>query len=144
MGVWSLSLQEPVTGGVALPYLMAGPGRRAVGYIFDMPGATFVAAVVGLVVGLIVASLVSIPFYSLGHPAGWAAPVAISLALGCGGMLLGVKREGDIRAILPGWTPPPAPERSRSMGRAFPALNPCSTWLLHRVLHYRERPAALF
>ena len=110
-----------VTGGVALPYLMAGPGRRAVGYIFDMPGATFVAAVVGLVVGLIVASLVSIPFYSLGHPAGWAAPVAISLALGCGGMLLGVKRERDIRAILPGLDPAPRAGAKLFDGESIPS-----------------------
>ena len=91
-----------VVGGLAVPYLITGPGRRAARYVFDMPGATFVAAIVGLVIGLIVASLVSIPFYSVSGPPGLAVPVGISLVFGWGGIWLGVRRERDIRAILPG------------------------------------------
>ena len=91
-----------LAGGLAIPYLIIGPGRQAARYVFDMPGSTFVAAVVGLVVGLIVASLVSIPFYAVSGPMGLAVPVGICLVLGWGGILLGIQRERDIRAILPG------------------------------------------
>ena len=91
-----------LAGGLAIPYLITGPGRQAARYVFDMPGSTFVAAVVGLVVGLIVASLVSIPFYAVSGPMGLAVPVGICLVLGWGGILLGIQRERDIRAILPG------------------------------------------
>ncbi len=89
-------------GGLVVPYLILGPGRRGIRYFTDLPGATLVAAVVGLVVGLIIASLVSIPFYSLTGTIGWAAPIAISLAAGLGGLWLGIQRERDIRAIMPG------------------------------------------
>ncbi len=89
-------------GGLAVPYLLLGPGRRWVRYFIELPGATLIAAVVGLVVGLIIASLVSIPFYSLTGTLGWAVPIAISLAAGVGGLWLGIQRERDIRAIIPG------------------------------------------
>ena len=89
-------------GGGFIPLVIAGPGRRASKFISEMPGATLIAAVVGLVVGLVVASLVSIPFYAMGGAPGLAAPVAISVVFGWGGLWLGVKRDRDIRAILPG------------------------------------------
>ena len=88
--------------GAAIPFIVAGPGRGLGKYISEMPGATLIAAVVGMVVGLIVASLVSIPFYSISGVVGVAVPVIISVALGWGGMWLGMQRERDIRAILPG------------------------------------------
>ncbi|CAI8030077.1 Uncharacterized PIN and TRAM-domain containing protein Lin0266 [Geodia barretti] len=91
-----------VVGGGIIPFLIAGPGRSVAKYISELPGATLVAAVVGLVVGLIVASLVSIPFYAMSGTMGVAVPVAISLLFGCGGMWLGIQRERDIRAIVPG------------------------------------------
>ena len=91
-----------VIGGAVIPFLVTGPGRGMGKYISEMPGATLVAAVAGLVVGLLVASLVSIPFYSLSGAMGVAVPVIISVALGWGGIWLGIKRERDIRAILPG------------------------------------------
>ena len=89
-------------GGAVVPFVVTGPGRRLGKYISEMPGATLIAAMVGMVVGLIVASLVSIPFYSINGAAGVAVPVIISVALGWGGMWLGIQRERDIRAILPG------------------------------------------
>ena len=91
-----------LVGGAVIPFLMVGPGRRASIYISEMPGATLVAGVIGLVVGLIIASLVSIPFYAMSGTPGFAVPVIISVFLGCGGLWLGVKRERDIRAIVPG------------------------------------------
>ena len=91
-----------IIGGAVIPFLITGPGRGVAKYISEMPGATLIAAVVGLVVGLIVASLVSIPFYSASGAVGIAAPVVISVALGWGGIWLGIQRERDIRAILPG------------------------------------------
>ena len=91
-----------LVGGLAVPYLILGPDRRWVRYFIELPGATLIAAVVGLVVGLIIASLVSIPFYSLTGVMGWAAPIVISLIAGLGGIWLGIQRERDIRAILPG------------------------------------------
>ena len=89
-------------GGAIVPYLITGPGFKAAKYISEMPGATLVAAVVGLVVGLIVASLLSIPFYALSGVLGLALPVAISIVFGWGGLWLGIQRERDIRAIIPG------------------------------------------
>ncbi len=91
-----------IVGGVVFPFLITGPGRRAAKHISEMPGATLVAAVFGLIVGLVVASLVSIPFYAFSGAAGLAVPVAISVAFGWGGIWLGIQRERDIRAILPG------------------------------------------
>ena len=91
-----------LVGGALLPYLLSGPGGRAARHISEMPGAHLIAAVVGLVVGLIVASLVSIPFYALSGMVGLAVPVIISIAFGVGGLWLGIQRERDIRAILPG------------------------------------------
>ena len=101
---WGLgfAVSGVVIGGVLLPFIVTGPGRGVGRYISEMPGATLVAAVAGLVVGLIVASLVSIPFYSISGVAGVAVPVVISVALGWGGMWLGIQRERDIRAIMPG------------------------------------------
>ena len=96
-------------GGLVLPYLIAGPGRRAARHISEMPGATLIAAAVGLVMGLIVASLVSIPFYAMSGTPGLAVPVGISLFLGWGGLWLGVQRERDIRAIIPGLDVEPLP-----------------------------------
>ena len=91
-----------LTGGGLFPSLLAGPARKAAKHISEMPGAHLIAAVVGLVVGLIVASLVSIPFYALSGMVGLAVPVVISLVFGMGGLWLGIQRERDIRAILPG------------------------------------------
>ena len=88
--------------GAVITFIVTGPGRGVGKYISEMPGATLVAAVAGLVVGLIVASLVSIPFYSISGAVGVAVPVVISVALGWGGMWLGIQRERDIRAIMPG------------------------------------------
>ena len=53
------------------------------------PGATLVSAMLGLLVGLAVAALVSIPFYALDGLMDWVVPVAISLALGAGGLWIG-------------------------------------------------------
>ena len=89
-------------GGLAIPFLIVGPGRSGIRYFIELPGATLVAGLIGLVVGLIVASLVSIPLYSLEDPLGWAMPIAISIAAGVGGLWLGIQRERDIRAIVPG------------------------------------------
>ena len=89
-------------GGLVLPYILLGPGKTATRKLVDLPGATLVSAVFGLVVGLIVASLVSIPFYSLESHIGWAVPIVISIVAGAGGVWLGIQRERDIRAILPG------------------------------------------
>ena len=65
------------------------------------PGSTLVSAMLGLLVGLAIAALVSIPFYALDGVMDWVIPVAISLALGTGGLWLGAQREADVRAILP-------------------------------------------
>ncbi len=89
-------------GGIVVPYLMVSPGRAWARYLVDLPGATLVAGVVGLVIGLIVSSLVSIPIYPMEGIIGWALPLTISIALGTGGMFLGMQRERDVRAIFPG------------------------------------------
>ena len=101
---WGLvfAVSGAVVGGVVIPFLITGPGRGLGKYISEMPGATLIAAMAGMVVGLIVASLVSIPFYSISGAVGVAVPVIISVALGSGGIWLGIQRERDIRAILPG------------------------------------------
>lgn len=113
-----------VIGGAVIPFLITGPGRRSGKYISEMPGATLVAAVTGLIVGLIVASLVSIPFYSIDGAAGVAVPVIISVALGSGGIWLGIQRERDIRAILPGLDVPGHPVVSMpTSDDAIPALD---------------------
>ena len=91
-----------VIGVGLLPYLITGPLRRSARHISEMPGATLIASLVGLVIGLIVASLVSIPFYALSGMLGLAVPVVISLACGWAGIWIGIQRERDIRAILPG------------------------------------------
>ena len=124
---WGLAFAASgvVIGGAVIPFLVAGPGRGLGRYISEMPGATLIAAVVGLVVGLIVASLVSIPFYSVSGIAGVAVPVVISVALGSGGMWLGIQRERDIRAILPGLDVPSQPAASMPVGDAIiPGLDP--------------------
>ena len=87
---------------------MVGGGGIAQGSIVmtrrvsEMPGSTLVAGIAGLLVGLVIAALVSIPFYALDSIMDWVIPVCISAALGAGGLLLGMQRERDIRAILPG------------------------------------------
>ena len=65
------------------------------------PGYTLVSAVIGLLVGLVIAALVSVPFYALDGIMDWVIPVAISLALGAGGLWIGAQREADVRAVLP-------------------------------------------
>ena len=105
-----------ILGGAVIPFLVTGPGKRIGRYISEMPGATLIAAVAGMVVGLIVASLVSIPFYSISGAVGVAVPVAISVALGSGGTWLGIQRERDIRAILPGLDTPGHPIVSAPAG----------------------------
>ena len=107
---WGLAFAASgVALGAIAVFLITGPGRGLGKYIAEMPGATLVAAVIGLVVGLIVASLVSIPFYSINGAAGVAAPVAISVVLGWAGIWLGILRERDIRAIVPGLDVPSRP-----------------------------------
>ena len=114
-----------VIGGAVIPFLVTGPGRGLGRYISEMPGATLIAAVVGMVVGLLVASLVSIPFYSISGVIGVAVPVAISVALGWGGIWLGIQRERDIRAILPGLDIPGHTAISAPpSGEAIPGLDP--------------------
>ncbi len=93
--------------------------------VSEMPGATLVAGIVGLLVGLAVAALVSIPFYALDSIMDWVVPVCVSAALGAGGLLLGMQRERDIRAILPGLDsesyPVQRPAAGRTGGTAIPA-----------------------
>ncbi len=89
-------------GGVVFHYVILNPKVNGARFFSEMPGATLFAGVLGLVVGLVVASLVSIPFYSFAGVVGWAVPVGISLVMGAGGLWLGIQRERDIRAILPG------------------------------------------
>ncbi len=91
-----------ILGGLLLPYLLTGPARGAARHVSEMPGSTLIASLVGLVIGLIVASLVSIPFYALSGILGLAVPVAISVACGWAGLWVGIQRQRDIRAILPG------------------------------------------
>ena len=87
---------------------LTGGGVMAQGSILlarkvsEMPGAKLFAGVAGLLVGLTMAALVSIPFYARDGIIEWAAPVCLSAALGTGGLLVGMRREEDIRAILPG------------------------------------------
>ena len=110
-----------VVGGLIVPFVLLGPGRSAVMSLVELPGATLVAGVVGLVVALIIASLVSIPFYSMESHFGWALPIAISIVAGVGGLWLGIQRERDIRAILPGLNAP-ASEAPGSSVQAIPSL----------------------
>ena len=96
--------------------------------VSEMPGSTLVAGVVGLLVGLVVAALVSIPFYALDSIMDWVVPVCVSAALGAGGLLLGMQRERDIRAILPGLDseryPVQRPATGRTGGTAVPDAGP--------------------
>ena len=120
---WGLAflVAGALVGGLILPFVLMGPGRSAAVSLVELPGATLVAGVAGLVVGLIVASLVSIPFYSLENHLRWVLPIAISIVAGAGGLWLGIQRERDIRAILPGLDAPArtAPESSVA---AIPSL----------------------
>ena len=88
--------------GLAGGGLVAQGGVMLARKVSEMPGATLVAGVAGLLVGLAVAALVSIPLYALDGIMGWVAPGCVSAVLGVGGLLLGMQRERDIRAILPG------------------------------------------
>ena len=110
-----------VVGGLIIPFVLLGPGRSAVTSLVELPGATLVAGVVGLIMGLIVASLVSIPFYSMESHFGWALPIAISIVAGVGGLWLGIQRERDIRAILPGLDAPARAAPDSSVA-AIPSL----------------------
>ena len=96
--------------------------------VSEMPGATLVAGIVGLLVGLAVAALVSIPFYALDSIMDWVVPVCVSAVLGAGGLLLGMQRERDIRAILPGLDsesyPVQRPAAGRTSGTAIPDAAP--------------------
>ena len=122
-----------IIGGVLLPYLITGPVRGAAKHVSEMPGATLVASLLGLVVGLIVASLISIPFYALSGMLGLAVPVAISLACGWAGLWVGIQRERDIRAIMPGLD---VGERSNS---ALPTLtSPYLDWTQYPRLGFRR------
>ena len=85
--------------------------------ISEMPGATLIAGVAGLLVGLAVAALVSIPLYALDGILDWVAPVCVSAVFGVGGLLLGMQREGDIRAILPGLDTARRPAARSSAGQ---------------------------
>ncbi len=97
-----LTLAGILLGGLIAPYLTLKPWRKCADFVSSLPGSALVAAILGLLVGLIVASLVSIPLYTLDGWPGWAVPIIVSLVLGCGGLLLGVQRERDMRAIFPG------------------------------------------
>ena len=88
--------------GLASGGLVAEGGIILARRVSEMPGATLVAGIVGLLVGLLVAALVSIPFYALDSIMDWVAPICVSAALGVGGLLLGMRRERDVRAVLPG------------------------------------------
>ncbi len=90
----------------------------------EMSGAALVAGIAGFLVGLVVATLVSIPLYALDGVMGWAVPVGLSAVMGAGGFLLGMQRERDVRAILPGLdsgiSVPPRAAAARRDGRAIP------------------------
>ena len=88
--------------GLVVGGLLAQGGIVLALRISELPGAKLVAGVVGLLVGLAVAALVSIPLYTLGGVMDWAVPIAVTLGLGAAGVWIGVQRERDIHAILPG------------------------------------------
>ena len=114
--------------GLAGGGLISQGGITLARRISEMPGATLVAGVAGLLVGLLVAALVSIPFYALDSIMDWVVPVCVSAALGVGGLLLGMQRERDIRAILPGLDserrPPQRPAAEQTGGIAMPDAGP--------------------
>ena len=95
--------------GLAAGGLLAQGGIVLARRISELPGTKLVAGLVGLLVGLVIAALVSIPLYTLGGVMDWAVPIAVTLALGAAGIWIGVQRESDIRAILPGLDAEPRP-----------------------------------
>lgn len=97
-----LTLTGILLGGLIAPYLTVKPWRASTDFVSSLPGSALVAATLGLLVGLIVASLVSIPLYTLNGWQGWIIPIIVSLVLGCTGLLLGIHRGRDMRAMFPG------------------------------------------
>jgi uncharacterized protein YacL len=96
-----LALTGVPVGALVAPFLTLKPLHKGVDYINRIPGSTLLAGILGLLVGLIVASLISIPLYTLDGWLGWALPMIVSFTLGLTGIILGVQRSRDMRAVFP-------------------------------------------
>jgi uncharacterized protein YacL len=108
---WGLagSLAGILVGGLLAPELTLRPWRKGVGHLSSLSGATLLAAALGLLAGLILAALVSIPLYRLPGWLSWGVPVMVSAFLGLAGLLLGLLRQGDLRALFPALADPSQP-----------------------------------
>ncbi|HLF05424.1 MAG TPA: PIN domain nuclease, partial [Dehalococcoidia bacterium] len=108
---WGLvgSLAGVLVGGLLAPVLVLHPWRKGVGHLSSLSGATLLAAALGLLAGLILAALVSIPLYRLPGWLSWGVPVMVSSFLGLAGLLLGLLRQGDLRALFPALASPSQP-----------------------------------
>ena len=112
----ALTLAGVIIGGTLAPYLILKPWRISAEFIDSLPSSALISATAGLLVGLAVASLISIPLYSLSGWPGWAVPVIVTGALGLSGLWMGIRREGDIRAIFPGLEAPTPSLSSNGVG----------------------------
>jgi uncharacterized protein YacL len=88
-------------GAFLAPFLTIKPWRKAAEIIDSISGSTLLSGTIGLLVGLTVAFLISIPLYTLDGWFGWGVPILVSLFLGLCGLLLGINRQGDMRALFP-------------------------------------------
>jgi len=115
--VLALALTGVPVGALVAPFLTLKPLHKGVDYINSIPGPTLLAGILGLLVGLIVASLLSIPLYTLDGWLGWGLPLIVSFTLGLTGLVLGVQRTRDMRAVFPGL------ENASANGLTGPAPN---------------------
>ena len=88
-------------GALLAPFLTIKPWRKAAKVIDSISGSTLLSGTIGLLVGLVVAFLISIPLYTLDGWLGWVVPILVSLFLGICGLLLGINRQRDFRALFP-------------------------------------------
>ena len=114
----ALTLAGLPLGAFLAPYLTIKPWRKATQFINSISGPTILSTTVGLVIGLVVALLISIPLYRLEGWLGWTVPIIVSLFLGLVGLLLGINRQRDMKALFPalGAASPGARGSSKSGG----------------------------
>mgnify|MGYP005846275013 CR=1 FL=1 len=91
-----------ILGFIITPWLIIRPSAWARRFIHQLPTTQLLAGTVGLVVGLVVAALLAWPLGLLPEPFNRILPFIGAVVFGYMGILVGVTRQHDMRALLSG------------------------------------------